>query len=422
MDENETSLRDMLVRDEPMTAVDWLVDAVVALGAFGFGCLQLTLSVNLLVPDEALRRLLGIEAVVPTAYAIVAVLLTCAPLVVRRRLPWPAFAASVIVWMFFQAQVNAVSLSLIGPLVALFTLALECSRYEALAAGIASAAVLLLVPSAASSSTLASLSLVQNVAFVAAAGFAGYALQVRQAFLRAAEERAAEAERTRESEAQRRVEAERVRIAREVHDITAHSLSAVSIQAAVAERLAESDPQAAKEAIAAVRATSKSALDDIRAMIGVLRAPAGEQAETAPTAGTDQLPNLVAYLRQAGVACALDREGYDRALVPAHLDVALFGIAREACTNIVRHAHAAHASIALRTTAGYAELSVEDDGRSFDYAAARAAGAPFGHGLEGMAERAHVLGGSFSAAPRAAGGFAVRVSIPLPTKEASDHA
>ena len=206
------SLHSLLATDEPMTVVDWVVDAVISLGAFGFGCLQLTLAVNLLIPDEMLRRMLGIEAMVPTAYAIVAVALTTAPLVLRRRCPWPTFMAALIIWVFFQAQVNSVSLSLIGPLVALFTLAYVRPRVEALGAGAAMAAVLLVVPTAASSATLASLTLVQNIAFVAATGFAGYALQVHQDYLRAAEERAEQAERTRESEAQRRVEAERVRI------------------------------------------------------------------------------------------------------------------------------------------------------------------------------------------------------------------
>ncbi|MDO4291122.1 MAG: sensor histidine kinase [Eggerthellaceae bacterium] len=419
------SLHSLLATDEPMTAVDWVVDAVIALGAFGFGCLQLTLAVNLLVPDEMLRRMLGIEAMVPTAYAIVAVGLTAAPLVLRRRFPWPTFVATLLIWVFFQAQVNSVSLSLIGPLVALFTLAYVRPRAEALGAGAAMAAVLVVVPTAATSATLASLTLVQNIAFVAATGFAGYALQVHQDYLRAAEERAEQAERTRESEAQRRVEAERVRIAREVHDITAHSLSAVSVQAAVAERLVDSDPAAAKEAIASVRATSKAALEDMRAMIGVLRtgsdvdagasAGSGAQgAETMPTEGTERMADLAAYLRRANVECALDLDGYNRADVPAHIDVALFGIAREACTNIVRHAGATRAAITLRTVPGSATLDVSDDGCGFTYAPERVEG----HGLEGMRERAHVLGGSFETARSAQGGFSVRVAIPLDVREA----
>lgn len=404
-----------------MTALDWVVDAVIAAGAFGFGCLQLTMAVNLLVPDEAMRRLLGIEAVVPTLFAIMVVALTTVPLAFRRRLPWPVFVITLLIWAFFQVLLSEVSLSLVGPLVALFTLAYVCSHAEALAGTVATVLVLLVVPTAAQSWTLASLTLAQNVSFVLAVAFAGYALHTHRDFLAAAEQRAAEAERTRESEAERRVEAERVRIAREVHDITAHSLSAVSIQAAAAERLIDADPAAAKESIATVRKTAKDALEEMRAMIGVLRS--GEAvAETAPTEGTDHLEDLAAYLRRAGVSCTLDVAGFDCAAVPAYIDVALFGIAREATTNIVRHAQASHARIALRSSGaapwGSVTLEVSDDGRGFDYGATPVAG----HGLEGMRERAHVLGGSFTAQRLPEGGFSVCVTIPLGTaKEGDQH-
>lgn len=94
---------DILYRDEPMEATDWLVDAVVAVGAFGFACLQLTLSVNLLFPDEMLRSLLGIDAVVPTVYSVVAIALTTLPLIARRRFPWPTFVLSLVLWAFKRA-------------------------------------------------------------------------------------------------------------------------------------------------------------------------------------------------------------------------------------------------------------------------------------------------------------------------------
>ena len=149
---------------------------------------------------------------------------------------------------------------------------------------------------------------------------------------------------------------------RQVHDITAHSLSAVSIQAAAAERLVDRDPAAAKKAIATARTTAKDALEEIRGMIGVLRA-GDPAAETEPTAGTERLDDLAAYLRRAGVDVALDAGGYDRAAVPAFVDVALYGIAREAATNIVRHAGARSATMRLFTGPSGACLTVEDDGR-----------------------------------------------------------
>ena len=239
------------------------------------------------------------------------------------------------------------------------------------------------------------------------------------------EQRAAEAERTREEEAARRVEEERVRIAREVHDITAHSLSAVSIQLAAAERLLDRNPQMAKEAVSTARTTAKSALDDIRSMIGVLR-HGDDVVETMPAAGTNQVGELESYLRGAGLDVTLDMDGYDRAQVPAHIDMALFTVAREACTNAVKHAQAHHATLRFAVEDGAATLLVADDGVGCGRPAAcpgqneplpqAADGA--GHGVAGMAERVRVLGGWFAAGDAPQGGFCVRASIPLKGTEA----
>ena len=274
--------------------------------------------------------------------------------------------------------------------------------------------VLLVAPAPPEQSRiLTQLTVFQNMALALAAAFAGYALHEHQERTRAIEERAIAAERGRDAEARRRVEAERVSIAREVHDITAHSLSAVSIQAAAAERLVDRDPAAAKEAIAEVRRTAKGALEEIRAMIGVLRAGEGP-AETTPTQGTDRMGDLVSYLEGADIEVTLDETAYDRACVPAFIDVALFGIAREAATNIVRHAGARRATLALSTKReGFAELVVDDDGKGL---AAPAAAAGH-HGLLGMRERARLLQGTFSAFPSPLGGVRIAVSVPLSQKE-----
>ena len=173
-------MTNLLIHDKPQTLTDWLFDLVIAAGAFGFGCLQLTVAVNLLIPDESLRRLMGIDAMVPTPAAILAVAVTTLPLVLRRRCPWPTLLIVLTAWAFFQSQMGAVSMSLIGPLVASFTVAYSCSRAEAAVAGIASAGVIVVAASTSSLHALASLTLVQNIAFMAAATQAGYALQVRQ--------------------------------------------------------------------------------------------------------------------------------------------------------------------------------------------------------------------------------------------------
>lgn len=399
----------LLGKTEKLTATDWLIDVVVALGAFGFGCLQFTLAVNLLIPDEFMRRLMGIQVMVPTTFSLGAIALTTAPLVVRRRLPWVAFVGCIVAWALLQSQLNGIALSVVGPLVALFTLAASRPRGEAI---VAFALLLVAPPPPDQSRILTQLTLFQNGALGLAAAFAGYALREHQERARAIEERAAAAERTRETEARRRLEAERVSIAREVHDITAHSLSAVSIQAAAAERLVERDPVAAQAAIAEVRSTAKEALEEIRAMIGVLRSGEGP-AETAPTEGTDRMADLVGYLEGAGIETSLAMEGYDRARVPAYIDVALFGIAREAATNIVRHAGAARAAIVLAVEDGaVARLVVDDDGRGPGSVAESGH-----HGLMGMAERVRLLHGTFAATESPWGGFRIAAAVPLASKE-----
>lgn len=445
MDKTPKKVSSFLRHPVQMTATDWLVDCVIAAGAFGFGLLQLTFSANIFVPDDFMRRMLGIHAITPSLLGVLATLAISLPLVARRRYPWPVFVVTLLLWMAFEWTGGVESFSAVSPLIALFTLACECERGQTVAAASVMLAIMLLSSLGGRSSGLTALLVVQNVVLVIAVAFAGYALKTRSDYLKAAEERAEEAEKlsasearraeeavlTRESEASRRVEAERVRIARELHDVTAHSLSAVSIQAAAAERLVDVDPEAAKESIAALRATAKEALADMRSMVGVLRS--GEDAQLEPTEGTERMESLKGYLEDAGVECDLFMQGYDRGSVPTHVDVALFGIAREACTNIVRHAQAEKATIVLHDLGSSVALSVCDDGKgmpganSEEDAASEAHEPPTmdeqrapeggGHGIEGMRERVRLLDGTFAVVPSPAGGTCVEVSIPAKWKD-----
>ena len=404
-------MENVLVNNRPMSPKDWGVDVAVTAAAFLVGCGQLMLAASsIVVPDLSMRQYLGIVNVVPSASVFVALAVTTLPLVVRRRFPWPVFLFTFVAFLGLQNSFSGFSLSIVGPVVAVYTIASELGRVEAVIAAVLAVAGLIFFEAPARTASLAFFTRATNIVLAASAALAGYAYRTHRAYVVAVEQRAEEAERSREQEAARRVEEERVRIAREVHDITAHSLSAVSVQAAAAERLVDRDPEAAKAAIAAVRATSKSALDDIRSMIGVLR-HGDAAADTAPTAGTDRLADVAAYLDRAGVRATLDRAGYDRARVPAHVDVALFGIAREASTNIMRHARAQRAWIALRLADGVARLVVEDDGRgaaAVRDGLARAGG----HGIEGMRERARLLGGTLEAGARPGGGFRVVAALP----------
>lgn len=429
-------LKDAIFTNVSMSEIDWLVDVVIMMGAFGFGLLQLNVSANLLVPDEFIRRIIGIRSVSPSTAAMIMVALTCLPLIVRRKMPWIAFALSIFFWIFGEFFVGTFSPSLVGPLVALFTVAYERTLGESIAALVIALAAVATAPLADGTTTLSSLMFAQNMILAVAVALGGYALHNRQEYLLAAEERAEEAEalrqsearraeqaeRTRESEAQRRVEEERVRIAREVHDITAHSLSAVSIQAAAAERMLDTDSEGARASIAAVRETAKSALDEMRAMVNVLRSGDlinGEENANAnqvvnnphqPTQGTEQLTELGKYLENAGISALINMDGYNRNQVPIYIDVALFGIAREATTNIARHSGAKNARIELATHDDTVWLIVEDDGSGFDVEKLKQTA---GHGIEGMRERLNVLGGKLNLELADKGGLRISASIPL---------
>lgn len=386
---------------------DWGVDALVALLAFMFGCVQLILaSTSVLYVDGPFREMAGLVNIVPNGYAYAALAFTTFPLVLRRAAPWPTLAIVSACFFFSSGFMSGYALSAVGPIVAAFTVASELSGRHAVGAGIVTAIVMLVAPTPLPSETLAAIMRMQNAVFAAAAVSLGFAVRTYRAYARETERRLDEAERSREELAARRVAEERVRIARDVHDITAHSLSAVTIQAAAAERLIDLDPVAAKEAIRDIRTVSKGALDEIRSMVGVLRGD--EAAQTAPAEGTERLDDVVSYLRRAGLDVSCSMRGYEKEKVPAFVDMALFALVREAATNTVRHAHASHVDVTLRSTGSSASLSYVDDGVGFSQADRDEAE---GHGLRGMAERIEALGGRFRAAGN--GGCALSAEIPL---------
>lgn len=414
----------IVVNKRTMTSREWAVDAAIAVGIFLLGCLQVVLGGgSSLAVDEGLRELVGTTQLLD--YGNLPFFLLAAmslALVVRRVVTWPVFVVVFGVYLLGSLQMEGHTLMVLAPAVALFTVAEERSRWEVLAAAIVAVAVTLLMPLSAEDISADLYARILTLTYFGIALFAGVSVQSYRRYQEEAEQRLAESELAREVEAQRRVEEERVRIAREIHDITAHSLSAVSIQAAAAERIVDKDPQLAKEALRTIRDTSKGSLDEIRAMIGVLRGE-DEPAESVPTHGTDHLDELVQYLENAGVEAVCDTSDYHRENVPLYLDVGVYGIAREAATNIVKHARARHAAITLSGSSDYVTLTVQDDGRGMRASRTsteepdmpRKAGG--GHGLQGMAERAHLLGGSFEAYDMETGGFAVVVRIPYRGKD-----
>ncbi|WP_433474334.1 sensor histidine kinase [Spirillospora sp. CA-142024] len=229
-------------------------------------------------------------------------------------------------------------------------------------------------------------------------------------------QRAAETARTRAEEERRQASEERLRMARELHDVLAHNISMINVQAGVALHLMDENPEQARTALAAIKEASKEALTEMRGVIGALRAQ-GETAPRAPTAGLDRLDDLLARARSAGLRVEAETTG-DRRPLHAGTDLAAFRIVQESLTNVTRHAGPGPVTAWVRIAYGEHEIvvEVEDDGRGVSPLDDR----PGGSGIRGMRERAAALGGAFDAGPRPGGGFRVRARLPL--DEAPDTA
>ena len=221
-------------------------------------------------------------------------------------------------------------------------------------------------------------------------------------------ERLAEARRAREEEERRRASEERLQIAQELHDVLAHNISLISVQAGMGLHLMDQQPEKAREALAAIKEASKDALGELRSVLDLLRGD-GEAAPRSPTAGLDQLERVVANAAATGLDVRVERAGEARDL-PPEVDLAALRIAQEALTNVARHAGASQARVRLTYEADQLVVEVDDDGRG---AAVNGAGPGDGKGITGMRERAAALGGDLTAGPKPAGGFRVVARLPL---------
>jgi len=224
-------------------------------------------------------------------------------------------------------------------------------------------------------------------------------------------DRASEFRRLAIERRQSAVQAERVRIARELHDVLAHSLSQINVQAGVGLHLMDKQPEKAADALASIKETSKTALDEVRSVLGMLRAQGGSAADAplVPEPDLGRLPSLVEAASSAGFEVHLD-DRVPHAGVPAQVQLALYRIVQESLTNVARHASGAtRVDIVLERTDDVYRVEVRDDGRGADGTASETGG----RGVLGMRERAELLGGHLSAGPAPGGGFVVAGEIPV---------
>jgi signal transduction histidine kinase len=297
----------------------------------------------------------------------------------------------------------AVTLTVIG---AIFAVTLAWGPGKAWVPAAVSTAVLLATAFYGSTTLFPAL----FASWAAGAVLLGGSVLGRRAERAALEERARHLAETREEEARRRVAEERVRIARDLHDSVAHTLASISVQAGVGAHVLDERPKDARDALLAIKHTSRDALAELRATLGMLRSD--DAASREPAAGLDRLPSLVESSRATGLPVDLVIEGEARPL-PSAVDTAAFRIVQESLTNVIRHAGPARATVAVRHGDDRLEIEVTDDGRGAVDGNGAAGVTSGGHGLAGMRERVALLGGELDAGPRPSGGYRVLARLPL---------
>ncbi len=241
--------------------------------------------------------------------------------------------------------------------------------------------------------------LVAGPLMYAAAFFLGWTVQTRRRHVRVLEDQQHEA-------SLRAAADERLRIAQELHDVVAHSLGVIAVQAGAGMQVIDRDPAQAKEALEHISRTSRASLAEIRRLLGIVRSGDGP-ATYSPAPGLADLPRLSRDVSGAGLPVRLELDPELGELAPG-VELAAYRIVQEALTNSLRHADARSATVVVAERQGRLDILVTDDGRN-----APGAAGPVGHGLVGMRERVAVYGGTFDAGPRREGGFRVEASFPV---------
>ncbi len=352
---------------------------------------------------------------VPTGLLFIVAL--CAPVAVRRRYPVGAFATVIAVGGLEVLLLPRPFGSDLAVIVLLYTLAAYRPRRISLAglavclAGSAAA-----IAKWAPEHTIHSLYTLGATAAVFAgpallAWLLGDSLQWRRGYYSGLEERAARLERERDAQAQIAAAAERARIARELHDVVAHNVSVMVVQADGAAFALDASPEKARQALTAISRTGRQALAEMRSMLGLLRSADDEGAELAPQPGVEQLAGLLEQTRAAGLPVSFAVEGVPRPLPPGAALTA-YRIVQESLTNARKHGGpTVTAAVTLRFCEDQLVITVTDDGRGT--AARERAGDGQGHGLIGMRERVDVYGGAVTAGQRQGGGWQVTATLPL---------
>lgn len=338
-------------------------------------------------------------------------MLAAAVLIGRRRAPLSTLVASSgLVLVVFHLDARFGPAAVLAPAVALFSLALTRGRVQQIAAALVAIALVI----GADLVRPGQMSLLQTLAHMALVSIpllAAEAHRNRRSYVSLLEERLALAQRTQEQQTQRRVEQERLRIARDLHDLVAHTLTTINVQAGTAAALIDHDAGYAKAALQTIEDASRDATVELRAVLGVLRDretadPA--DAPRTPAPSVEDISDLVRRARDGGLNVRLTISGDHPDRLLDAVSLAAYRIVQESLTNVHRHAAGATVHVAVGYDDDRLRVTVHDDGGSSRPTTPRPSG---GVGISGMTERAAALGGSLRAAP-SRNGFVVEAELP----------
>ncbi|GAB2838637.1 sensor histidine kinase [Actinocorallia aurea] len=329
----------------------------------------------------------------------------------RQRFPIGVLAVTLAGGILLHTADQKPSGDIVALLLAVYTVAAHRPLARSALAGGAALAISAVLTVTADPSPNA-ISLALFLALLSAVWWAGRSTRLRRSYLAELEDRAARLEKARFADARAARVEERSRIARELHDVVAHHVSVMTVQAGAARRIIDRDPDLARESIATIEQVGRTALSEMRRIVGVLRterdaAPPGS--ELSPQPGVEDLSGLIEQVRETGLNVDLDVTGDARRL-SAGVDLAAYRLIQEALTNSLKHAGPhARAWVNLRYRDRDLLVEISDDGRGVIDSAAGGSG----HGLVGMRERVALYGGELRIGPRTGGGFQVRATFPL---------
>ena len=339
-----------------------------------------------------------------TLYLLLA--LGALPYAWRRRAPLTVLGLACIPVIAMTALGYGAAVIGSGLFLAAYTVA-AWSRTRAVVAATGVVVALVVVVLLVAPQTMQFGELATNTALFIGAFALGRSAHDRRRTLALLRERAELAERAQAEEAGRAVADERLRIARELHDVLAHSLGVIALQAGVGAHIIDTDPVEAKATLTAVAQRSRTALTEVRRILGALREN-NDDAGYSPMPGLDAVDALAAELTQAGLPVQVRVEG-DRGTIPAALDLTAYRLVQESLTNVVKHAGPARAEVTVRYQPDAVTIEVVDDGHP---ATASRDRANPGHGHLGMRERVAVFGGSLTTGNRPGGGYSVTARLP----------